>query len=119
MSLILTKEMLLVAKKPSYKTMYTLKFAAGLKAFTVSLDSWSLVWRFVAELVGLFDCSIVSKTFLLDACFLVTPAACWRLKCRFHPTSPPITTLRLQGYKTMGDDTGNLHANRCQKIPTV
>ena len=75
--------MLLVAKKPSYKTMYTLKFAAGLKAFTVSLDSWSLVWRFVAELVGLFDC------------------------------------LRLQGYKTMGDDTGNLHANRCQKIPTV
>jgi len=30
-SLILTKEMLLVAKKPSYKTLYTLKYAGGLK----------------------------------------------------------------------------------------
>ena len=37
-SLILTKEMLLVAKKPSYKTMYTLKFASGLKAFPVPKD---------------------------------------------------------------------------------
>ena len=37
-SLILTKEMLLVAKKPSYKTMYTLKYAEGLKAFPVPKD---------------------------------------------------------------------------------
>ena len=37
-SLILTKEMLLVAKKPSYKTMYTLKFSSGLKAFPVPKD---------------------------------------------------------------------------------
>ena len=28
--------MLLVAKKPSYKTLYTLKFEGGLKAFPVS-----------------------------------------------------------------------------------
>ena len=37
-SLILTKEMLLVAKKPSYKTLYTLKYAGGLKAFPVPKD---------------------------------------------------------------------------------
>ena len=37
-SLILTKEMLLVAKKPTYKTMYTLKYAGGLKAFLVPKD---------------------------------------------------------------------------------
>lgn len=38
MSLILTKEMLLVAKKPSYKTLYTLRLTAGLKAFPVPRD---------------------------------------------------------------------------------
>ena len=37
-SLILTKEMLLVAKKPSYKTLYTLKYAGGIKAFPVPKD---------------------------------------------------------------------------------
>eukprot|EP00277_Geminigera_cryophila_P043544 CAMPEP_0173073804 /NCGR_PEP_ID=MMETSP1102-20130122/10628_1 /TAXON_ID=49646 /ORGANISM="Geminigera sp., Strain Caron Lab Isolate" /LENGTH=429 /DNA_ID=CAMNT_0013942729 /DNA_START=41 /DNA_END=1327 /DNA_ORIENTATION=+ len=37
-SLILTKEMLLVARKPSYKTMHTLKFSAGLRAFPVPKD---------------------------------------------------------------------------------
>ena len=37
-SLILTKEMLLVAKKPSYKTLYTLKYSSGLKAFPVPRD---------------------------------------------------------------------------------
>ena len=36
-SLILTKEMLLVAKKPSYKTLHTLKFSSGLKAFPVCI----------------------------------------------------------------------------------
>lgn len=42
-SLILTKDMLLVARKPSYKTMHTLKFSAGLRAFPVTLHSTPLI----------------------------------------------------------------------------
>ena len=33
-----TLQMLLVAKKPSYKTLYTLKYSSGLKAFPVPRD---------------------------------------------------------------------------------
>jgi len=42
-SLILTKEMLLVAKKPSYKTLHTIKFSSGLKCFPVPKDPNGLI----------------------------------------------------------------------------
>eukprot|EP00960_Hanusia_phi_P073864 768104-Hanusia_phi.AAC.1 len=53
-SLILTKEMLLVAKKPSYKTLYTLKFASGLKAFPVPRDPNGVIAHLLQETLEAF-----------------------------------------------------------------